>query len=125
MIVIDGNAFNIGIASMVESTRFENLYEEMAADGTVHVRRIGSYIEYMLMLEPAFLPIETYNQFHYLISDPRINRTITLPMENETPKTIIGTFESFERRKIYLSPRSSFWSDLSIRIRTLEPSRRA
>lgn len=125
MIKIDGFAYKIGVQELRRKVRFGDYFSEMTEDGVLQVARYGTYIDYDLVLAPAFLPLATYEDFFARISAPIAfhNVEVDIPVRGITP--LVAKFENINDSAVFITPFSAFWDSLTIGLVAREPARRA
>lgn len=121
MITIDGEVFDVPIASMTRKAEFLDKYAERTEDGVLHRELIGVYFNYQIKFGNTTNVTEYARLWQKLTEPVESHEVVVLDEEGEYPFTAYfsGVGDELRRQK----DSRVFWKSLTVNFIAMEPAR--
>ncbi len=119
MIAINGEVYDVEVASLSRQIQFVEKYREMTEDGAYHREIQGVYHQYTLELgniDPA-----EYDRLVAALSSYAEYQTVTLPSARNSTVTFRAMLENITDGVIAQDEDGYYWDNLSISFTAKEP----
>lgn len=121
VITIDGETFDVPVASVKRSADFLDKFAERTVNGKLHRELIGVYFNYQITFGRA-ASVSEYARLWQKLTEPEEFHTVVIPDE-DGDHTFTAYFSNVSDSLTKVQGASRFWKSLTVNFIAREPAR--